>query len=174
MTQSGHELRKELTDLLPQLRRFAFALAGHAQDADDLVQSAIVRALSQEDASLNAERLDSWMYRIIRNLAIDQQRRIKVRGVQAPIDDMIDLAGEDGRVVIEARSDLAVMQQVFNQLSADLRSIAMLVIINELSYREAADILEIPIGTVMSRVARARRALADGFNQRQGGVANAS
>lgn len=174
MTHSGQALRKELTDLLPQLRRFAFALTGHAQDADDLVQSAVVRALSQEDASLNAERLDSWMYRIIRNLAIDQKRRVKVRGVQAPIDDMIDLAGVDGRDVVEARSDLAVMQQVFNQLSGDLRGIAMLVIINELSYREAADILDIPIGTVMSRVARARRALTDGFKQRQGGVANAS
>ena len=174
MTQSGEKLRRELTGLLPQLRRFALALTGHVHDADDLVQSAIVHALSQEEASLNAERLDSWMYRIVRNLAIDQTRRVKVRGVQAPIDDMIDLAGEDGRKVVETRSDLAVMQQVFNQLSDDLRGIATLVIINELSYREAADILGIPIGTVMSRVARAGRALTDGFRQRQGGVANAS
>lgn len=172
MSARSEHLHSELVAMLPRLRRFALALSGNRHDADDLVQTAIVRALSQETATQVATRLDSWMYRIVKNLWIDERRRRTVRGIEEPIDSLSDPAGDDGRRRAEIRSDLALAQKVFDRMSPELRVSAVLVIVNELSYREAADILEVPIGTVMSRVARARRALAEGFSTTPVGAAN--
>ncbi len=172
MTMRSKQFRSELVAMLPRLRRFALALSRNRQDADDLVQTAVVRALTQEDAAQNAERLDSWMYRIVKNLWIDERRRQAVRGTPEPIDNLNDAAGDDGRRHTEARSDLAQAQRIFDRMSAELQTAAVLVIVNGLSYREAADLLEVPIGTVMSRVSRARRALAEGLSQTPSGMAS--
>lgn len=172
MSARSKHLHSELVAMLPRLRRFAFALSGNRHDADDLVQTAMVRALTQEAAAQAAMRLDSWMYRIVKNLWIDEMRRRAVRGTEEPIDSLADPAGGDGRIEAEMRSDLALAQKVFDSMSPELKTSAVLVIVNELSYREAADILEVPIGTVMSRVARARRALAEGLSSTPIGAAN--
>ncbi|MDE2264551.1 MAG: RNA polymerase sigma factor [Alphaproteobacteria bacterium] len=161
MSTRNGQIRSELVTLLPRLRRFALALSHNRHDADDLVQTAIVRALAQEPAAQLAERLDSWMYKVLRNLWIDERRRRTVRGSAEPVESLIDLAGEDGRTNTEVRSELALAQKVFDRMSPELRTSAVLVIVNELSYREAADVLEVPIGTVMSRVSRARRVLVE-------------
>jgi len=160
MSARSEQFRSNLVAMLPRLRRFALALSANRHDADDLVQTAIVRALNQEVAAQLAERLDSWMYRVVKNLWIDEKRRRAVRGIVEPIDNLAGTAGEDGRMQTEVRSELALAQKVFDRMSPELRTSAVLVIVNELSYREAANILEVPIGTVMSRVARARRTLA--------------
>ena len=159
MTMRSKQFRSELVAMLPRLRRFALSLARNRQDADDLVQTAVVRALTQEEAAQNAERLASWLYRIVKNLWIDERRRQAVRGTPEPIDNLNDAPGDDGRRQIEARSDLARAQRIFDRMSPELQTAAVLVIVHGLSYRAAADLLEVPIGTVMSRVSRARRAL---------------
>jgi len=172
MTMRSKQLRSELVAMLPRLRRFALALSRNRQDADDLVQTAVVRALTQEESAQNAERLDSWMYRIVKNLWIDERRRQAVRGTPEPIDNLNDTSGEDGRRHTEARSDLAQAQRIFDRMSPEMQTAAVLVIVNGLSYREAADLLEVPIGTVMSRVSRARRTLAEGLTQTPNGMAS--
>ncbi len=168
------QYRSELVELLPRLRRFALALAGNGHDADDLVQSALVRALAQEGSAHAVERLDSWMYKVIQNLWIDERRKRVTQGRRDPLEEATDVAADDGRKLVEARSDLALAQKIFDRMSPDLRTSAVLVMVNGLSYKEAADILDVPIGTVMSRVSRARGALASGLGDAQDKAASAS
>ncbi len=163
MAKSGEQLRSELVALVPRLRRFALALSGNRDDADDLVQSSIMRALTLELATRDAQRLDSWMYRIVKNLWIDEGRRRTTRGAVESVETLTNAAGTDGCAYTEIRSDLKLVQHVFETMSPELRAAIMLVVVNEVSYREAAEILNVPIGTVMSRVARARLSLARGL-----------
>lgn len=159
------DLRKELVALLPRLRRFCTALAKGNADGDDLCQAAVERALSRADQFLPGTRLDSWMYRIAQNIHIDQIRRMNTRGTEVPVDDpALSLAGEDGVRVTERRSELARARAAMFALPDDQRSLMALVVLDGKSYREAADIVGIPIGTVMSRIARARRAIDNHVN----------
>lgn len=149
---------------MPKLRRFAFSLSGTAHDADDLVQSAIERALKSEEQWRPESRLDSWMYRIVQNLWIDQSRQRRSRGEVVPIEDLISAMGEDGRDTVRHRSAAAKAMAAFAALSPEIKAAAALVIINGDSYREAADALDVPLGTIASRVARARIALESALN----------
>ena len=99
------------------------------------------------------------MYRIARNLQIDTVRRHRTRGIELDIDDAFDLVGDDGVAIVERRSDLSSIETALASLPEDQRALVTLVIIDGQSYRDAASMLEIPIGTVMSRLARARRAI---------------
>lgn len=160
MIDPDADFRSQVGALLPKLRRFALGLTGSPHDADDVVQAAIEKALSREEQFRPGTRLDSWMYRIVQNLWIDQARTRKRRGEHADIDDVgLHLTGEDGREVTERRLMLRAAWSAFEGLSPELRSAASLVILNGASYQEAADALQVPIGTIMSRVARSRRAL---------------
>jgi RNA polymerase sigma-70 factor (ECF subfamily) len=161
MTDPTDDFRSKVAALLPRLRRFALALAGTPHDADDLVQSAVERALSRAEQWSPDTRLDSWMYRIVQNLWIDQTRRRRTRGETAVLDDALHVSGEDGREVTERRLMLQSARAAFAELAPELREAAGLVILNGMSYREAAETLEVPIGTIMSRVSRSRRALED-------------
>lgn len=153
------DLRREIVTILPRLRRFCLALSRNQDAADDLCQATIERALSRADQFITGTRLDSWMYRIAQNLHIDQSRRNRTRGVQVDVDYAVGLTGDDGRQVVEGRSDLARAKAAMAQLPEDQRTLLALVVLDGMSYREAADVLAIPIGTVMSRIARARRAI---------------
>jgi len=157
----SHDIRLQIVEFLPRLRRFSQALTGDRDKGDDLVQETCARALSRLDQWEPGTRLDSWMFRIAQNLWLDQRRTLKVRGIAADIDSAYDLAGEDGRQVTESRLTLAEVSCGIAQLPAEQQVIVALVCVDGLSYREAADVLDIPIGTVMSRLARARRALFD-------------
>jgi RNA polymerase sigma-70 factor (ECF subfamily) len=150
------DVRAEMILLLPRLRRFGRALTGSQEKADDLVQGACERALRSIASFTPGSHLDSWMYRILRNLWIDdlRQRRFEVQS-----SDGIDIAGEDGRRTAEGRSDLSFVRSRIAELPPEQREVLVLVCIEDLSYRETAEMLEIPIGTVMSRLARARIAL---------------
>lgn len=145
--------------LMPKLRRFAFSLCGAPHDADDLVQSAIERALRNREQYQPETRLDSWMYRIVQNLWIDQGRQRRTRGDFLPLDAAATVMGEDGRAKMGRRAAAAKALEVFGALAPEIRSAATLVIINGDSYKEASETLNVPIGTVASRVARARAAL---------------
>jgi len=153
------EFRARMVELLPRLRRFAVALTGDLDQADDLVQETCVRALSRVDQWQPGTRLDSWMYRIAQNLWFDRARARKVRGESVELETVDALPGEDGRTVTESRLALKAVNAAMARLPAEQRVLIALVCIDGLTYREAAEITNSPIGTVMSRLARARREL---------------
>ena len=144
---------------LPALRRYAMALAGNAALADDLVQDCIERALGQEAQLREQQRLAGWLRRILYHLYIDQIRRDRRRGREHDIDEMADHL--ELSAPAPDNSAMKEFTQAVNRLSAEHRQILLLVSVEELSYREIADELEIPLGTVMSRLARARERLRE-------------
>jgi len=150
---------------LPRLRRFAHSLTHDRERSEDLVQETCARALARSDQWRPDTRLDSWMYRIAQNLWIDQVRAEKVKGEVIDIAAAGDIAGCDGRVVIESRLSLLELRERIARLPSDQRALLSLVCIDGLSYKEAARAMDSPAGTVMSRLARARRALYDAVDR---------
>jgi RNA polymerase sigma-70 factor, ECF subfamily len=153
------DVRDQLLSLLPRLRRFAYALTGDADRGDDLVQDTIVRALDRIDQWQRGTRLDSWMFKIAQNIWFNRARALKLHGVNEDIDAAEDVQGSDGRDIVESRLTLAVVNEGIQKLPINQRVVIALVCVDGLSYKEAADVLDLPIGTVMSRLARARQAL---------------
>jgi RNA polymerase sigma factor (sigma-70 family) len=158
---SADSVRRQITALLPRLRRFALTLTGKPTDADDLVQDTVERALRHLHQWESGTRLDSWMFRIAQNLFIDQVRSKKrASAVMVSSFEGAERVGFDGTVRVEARIALTDTIAALATLPADQRSAIALVLIDGLSYRDAAQVLDIPIGTLTSRLARAREALA--------------
>lgn len=149
----------QIVALLPRLRRFALTLTRHEDDGDDLVQATVERALSKLDRWDGEGPLHSWLFKVMQNLWVDQIRSRRTRGNADPDFDLATLQGEDGRETVERRSQLAATLSAVMKLPDDQRAVVSLVLIEGISYRAAADILDTPIGTVMSRLARARSAL---------------
>lgn len=152
-------LTDRIVDLLPRLRRFALTLTRHKDDADDLVQATVERALARLGSWKEDSRLDSWMFKIMQNHWIDQTRARRTRGPQDTDYDLASTPGADGRDVMESRLTLRATLDAAMALPEEQRSVLMLVVVEGLSYRDAADILAVPVGTVMSRLSRARLAL---------------
>lgn len=150
---------------LPRLRRFAYALAGDMDKADDLVQETCLRALLRHEQWQSGTRLDSWMFRIAQNIWLDRMRAQKVRGEPVDPDAMADIAGMDGRDVIDSRLTLEAVMEGIARLPAEQQILIAFVCVEGLTYKQTAEIVEVPIGTVMSRLARARRALHDWINR---------
>ena len=123
------------------------------------MQEACLRAFARLDQWQPGTRLDSWMFRIIHNIWIDQKRASKVRGTVIDLDSAPEIAGPDGRDVVERRMTLNRVLEAMDKLPQEHRELIALVSIEGVSYQEAAAILQIPIGTVTSRLVRARRAL---------------
>lgn len=153
------DLRNGMIVMLPRLRAFARSLARSGDAADDLVQSTCEKALRAHDAWQPGTRLDSWMFRIMRNHWIDTVRRRRPETSLDNADAPDDLLGEDGERDAQSRLALADVRRMIDALPEEQRSVLVLVCVEELSYRDAADVLEVPIGTVMSRLSRARRSL---------------
>jgi RNA polymerase sigma-70 factor (ECF subfamily) len=135
-------------------------LTGSTDAAEDLAQTTVLRALERLGQWEAGTRLDSWMYKIARNAHIDSVRSARVRGVAVEIDEVSDVLGDDGRLITEGRSELAAAGAALQRLPEEQRALLTLVVLDGKSYKEAADIMDIPIGTVMSRIARARAAIA--------------
>lgn len=154
------EFRERMVAFLPRLRRFAYGLSGDAAQADDLVQDACVRALTHREQWQPGTKFESWMFRITQNLWIDKKRSAKSKGVHQDIDSVAEPSGDDGRDVTEGRLTLARVLKGMEVLSDDQRALMVLVCIEGASYKDAAEMLQVPIGTVMSRLARARQTLA--------------
>ena len=144
---------------LPALRRYARALTGNAALADDLVQDSIERALGQEAQLRELGRMAGWLRRILYHLYIDEIRRGRRRGREQDIADLAD------RLELSApapdNSAVREFTHAVNRLTVEHRQILLLVSVEELSYREIAEELDIPLGTVMSRLARARERLRE-------------
>lgn len=148
----------QLIAVLPRLRRFARGLTGSATEADDLVQAACERALAREHQFQEGTRFDSWMFRIVQTVWIDQLRAREVRKEDAEVAQ--ERLGSDAPVrAVEARLALAEVRRAVQLLPPDQRATLMLVTIEGLSYKEAAEVVGVPVGTIMSRLARARIAL---------------
>lgn len=154
----GNDLRQALTAVLPRLRRFGLALTGSASDTDDLVQNTCERALKYADQLREPARLDAWLYGIMRNLWFDELRHRRVRR-HDDIDAASNVIGEDGQATADGRITLDAVRRVMSQLPSDHRTVLMLVCVDGLSYKEAAGVLGVPVGTIMSRLSRARQDL---------------
>lgn len=161
MDHQQHSFDAELIALLPRLRRFAHGLSRDPAQADDLAQMTVERALRSRDQWQPGSRLDSWLYKIMRNLWIDtaraQGRRQKV---EAPQQDA-ETIGFDPRDSIEASLELSRAMAAMQQLPAEQREVVVLVLVEGFGYRETAEILDLPIGTVSSRLVRGRTALLE-------------
>ena len=151
----------QLSELLPRLRRFAHALSRDAADADDLTQASIERALRSQDQWQAGTRLDSWCYRIMRNLWIDTVRsRSRKERFETPAEELEQL-GEDPRGAIEASLELQRVMAAMERLPDEQREVVALILIEGFGYRETAEMLDLPIGTVSSRLVRGRTALLE-------------
>ncbi|WP_375568995.1 RNA polymerase sigma factor [Ahrensia marina] len=150
----------DLIASLPVLRRFALSLCKRGDLADDLVQITAERAFKSRDSYDPATRLDAWLFRILRNAWIDMTRRQKTQGSQIDVVDNPELISIDGRDVVESKISLNQTEEALTNLPDDQRAVLLLVCVEGLSYAEAADTLDVPKGTIMSRLARGRVALA--------------
>jgi RNA polymerase sigma-70 factor (ECF subfamily) len=157
MTDTPEEIGERIAQLLPRLRRFARTLSRNQHDADDLVQSVVERAwrnLGQFKAGAN---LASWMFGIMRNAWIDN-RRAHGRRAEVPLPED---SGEHPAVSpVDTGTEMWSVSEAMNKLPEDQRLAIALVLVEGLSYKEAAQVLEIPVGTLTSRLARGRTALA--------------
>jgi RNA polymerase sigma-70 factor, ECF subfamily len=152
------DLRTELIALLPRLRRFARALCGNAHDADDLVQMTVERALRHAGQLRPDSQLAGWTFGILRNAWIDEQR---ARGRRT----RLFAAAESGEHVADSshgsHAELLAVQEALQRLPDEQRLAVALVLIEGLSYKEAAHIMQVPVGTLTSRLARGREALQE-------------
>jgi RNA polymerase sigma-70 factor, ECF subfamily len=156
MPPANEALGEEIIQLLPRLRRFARALVGNPHDADDLVQIAIERALARSQQLRADAPLSGWMFGILRNAWIDETRsRARRSRLFAPEELGEHVADPTGGQQAES----LVVHEAVAALPAEQREVIGLVLIEGLSYREAAEILAVPVGTVTSRLARAREVL---------------
>jgi RNA polymerase sigma-70 factor, ECF subfamily len=156
MSQPIGDTQEQLIALLPRLRRFARALARNPHDADDLVQLAVERALTRLDQWQPGTRLDSWMFGIIKNAWIDEMRSKQRRErVFAPAELGEHVADGSSDAHIDRRS----LEAALARLPEEQRLAVALVLIEGLAYKEAAAVLDVPIGTVTSRLARGRETL---------------
>jgi RNA polymerase sigma factor (sigma-70 family) len=146
----------QVEPLIPALRRYARALVRNRANADDLVQDCLERAVSRWNQRRDGD-IRSWLFAILHNLAVDQFRKTAARGRHVRIDetsedDLSDAAAQEHRLMYQDVLNLA-------RLPEEQQSVLLLVAVEDLSYADAAKVLNIPVGTVMSRLSRARERL---------------
>ena len=150
------QLRSHMSSLLPRLRRFAWALTGSRDEGDDLVQATYERAIAHIGQWEPGTRLDSWLFRIMQNAWIDETRARKRRDqtfVEEVAGEPVGVSGSDAQI------DAIAVRKAVAQLGDEQRAVVGLVLVEGLPYKEAAEVLGIPVGTLTSRLARARAAL---------------
>lgn len=147
----------QVEPLIPALRRYARALVRNRSDADDLVQDCLERAVSRWSQRRDGD-VRAWLFSILHNLAIDQFRRSAARGRHVAIDE----TNQDHFGEAAVQEQKLIYRDVLNKLARlpeDQRAVLLLVAVEDLSYADAAAVLKIPVGTVMSRLSRARERL---------------
>src|SRR5215469_4166442 len=152
-----NDMLLQVEPLIPAIRRYARALVRNRATADDLVQDCLERAVSRwhqrGDGNVRA-----WLFAILHNLAVDQFRRIASRGRHVTIDE----TSESHFGEAASQEQRLMYQDVLSKLARlpeEQRSVLLLVAVEDLSYADAAKVLGIPVGTVMSRLSRARERL---------------
>jgi RNA polymerase sigma-70 factor, ECF subfamily len=143
--------------LLPELRAYAHSVSGSSEDAEDLVQDAVERTLRAPSHPTVLNDLRPWMFRVIRNLNYDELRKRRVRReysiAQTSLQIGLSQSGDHANDVL--------VRMTFRTLPAAMREVLFLVDVMNLKYAEAADVMGVPAGTVMSRISRSRRALIE-------------
>lgn len=158
MNPAPAAFRQQLIGHIPRLRRYARTLVFDADRADDLVQSALERALTHWHQFDQRRDMLVWLLSIAHNAHLDQLRRDRRLSTFDPGDlqDMQDRAGGDAGADVGLRMDLVA---ALGRLSPEQRESLLLVCVEQLSYAEVAEVMQVPLGTVMSRVCRARAAM---------------
>lgn len=178
ISRGATEVEREALTYIDSLYRTALRLTGHHADAEDLVQETYFRAFRFQHQYQDGTNLRAWLFRILRNTFINMYRRKQRRPEQASIEDTEDYylynhlieggvrpnVEQPDRAAIESLSVEEILRAI-DELADEFRQVVLLVDVEEFSYREAAEILEVPIGTVMSRLYRARRKLRDTLTQ---------
>lgn len=159
------DLANQLIALIPELRRFARGLCGDPAVADDLVQDCLERAIAKSHLYDATRPLKAWAYAILRNNFISGLRKSGRATVVKSIDDLMPHEGQSPPDQ-ETRLGLGMIAEALDRLSAQHREVIVLVGLEELSYRDVAEITGVPVGTVMSRLSRARSALRDILEER--------
>lgn len=157
-------MRDKILKILPGLRRFAFALTGAKHDADDLLQATVEKLLLSENAPKEAVELQKWAFRLCRNHWIDEVRKRKVREADSLADTELPLDQIDNDRRLLSSITLEEVNVAMNKLPEKQRVALAMVSLGGLSYAEVSEALDVPVGTVMSRVSRARTELASQFN----------
>lgn len=158
-----NRLQVEMTRLIepqiPGLRRYARLLTREAAGADDLVQDCLERALTRWRSRLPGSDVRAWLFAILHNLAVDRIRTAQRRGLHLPFDEL-DKSPPMARASQEDALYHRDLLQTVDRLPDEQRSVLLLIAIEELSYAEAAAALGVPVGTIMSRLHRARDRLS--------------
>lgn len=149
--------RAQVMEQLPGLRRYARALTGEAWAADDLVQDTLERACTKWKLWTSGSDLRAWLFTLMHNLYLNQRRGAHLNAVTVSVDEMADVLPAAARQVDDALD----LQRCLMRLPAEQRAVLLLVTLEDMGYEEAARVLGIPAGTVMSRLSRARSRLRE-------------
>ena len=149
------DMARLIEPLIPALRRYARALTGNAAAADDLVQDCLERTISRWHQRRDDGDTRAWMFTILHNLAVNRMRQTVRRGRHVELEDVDESTMAEPAHQEDGMRETDIMAAV-NRLPEDQRSVLLLISVEELSYADAARVLDVPIGTVMSRLARAR------------------
>jgi len=151
------DFRSALVDHVPALRRYALGLTRKREDADDLVHDCLAQAIRKQHLWRPGSNLKSWLFTLLHNLFINEYRRRKARGTEVPFDT----AYFRSEVTQGQPSDVTLSQldRALGELPSEQREVVMLVSVQGFSYMEAAEIMQVPLGTIRSRLSRARGAL---------------
>lgn len=159
-------IKKKLLEMVPQLRRYAYGLTGSIDKGDDLLQDSIVKILSMNKNMNHIENLSAYFYKIISN---DWKDKLKKRNIESlDIDNFSNTLQSNNNDIVEEidlKRKNKKIHELINQLTDNLKSTFLLATIEEKSYKEISEILEIPLGTVMSRLNEARKKLKDLINK---------
>ena len=161
----ANDFRTNLIAEIPHLRRFARSLCGDASLADDLVQDCIERALKKSHLYDAAKPLRAWLYAVLRNIHVSNWRSNVKHTSSKNIDDLIDGEGAT-RAEQEDNFSTSLITEALDKLSAQQREVLVLISSEEVSYKQASEIIGVPIGTIMSRLSRARSLLKDILEER--------
>lgn len=162
----GSKLRAQIGDELPHLRRYALSLTRCPAEANDLVQSCVERALAREAQFDEERKLRPWLFRILHNLHVSNIRRRKREREQ--LRKRADTDGVQGSQ--QDYCDLDLTRKALAELSSDYREVLLIVCVSGLSYQEASSVLQVPVGTVRSRIYRAREQLRKQLIPRSSGA----
>ena len=159
-------IKKKLLEMVPQLRRYAYGLTGSIDKGDDLLQDSIVKILSMNKNMNHIENLGAYFYKIISN---DWKDKLKKRNIESlDIDNFSNILQSNNNDIVEEidlKRKNKKIHELINQLTDNLKLTFLLATIEEKSYKEISEILEIPLGTVMSRLNEARKKLKNLINK---------
>jgi RNA polymerase sigma-70 factor (ECF subfamily) len=167
--QEMDDLLSQVEPMIPALRRYARGLVRDTEAADDIVQDCLERVVANWSRR-RGENARSWVFAILHNLAVNRLRQDARRGASLPIEDAPEASNARAPTQEDTIYGHEVMAAV-DRLPPDYRSILLLVSVEDLSYAEAAKVLEIPLGTVMSRLSRAREQLRTVLETKPAGAA---